>query len=206
MLAIDRALHPHTGGGTPLKIMTLLRLSPLVPFSPLNYLMYVRPPTTIPPPPNIPHHQPPQNLQTPNPPKNNRSITSLSLRDYTLGLGGMVPATLAYVFLGTTSGSLAAESASGQTTTASKHDKALRIVLYALGAASLVLAVALLSAHARRELRRLAPEEGGEEGSGVLEAGAGAGAAVVEVGGDGDGRGGVGVGEGRRAAQGAVLP
>lgn len=59
------------------------------------------------------------------------------------------------------------------TTTSTADNKAdktrgrVRIVLYALGAASLVLAVALLSAHARRELRRLAPsveEEGEGEG------------------------------------------
>lgn len=101
----------------------------------------------------------------------------------------MIPATLAYVFLGTTSGSLAAESSSTSTTVApTKHDKTLQIVLYAFGAASLVLAVGLLSAHARHELQRLA------SGTETVEE------EVSEAAAAGDG-----VEEGRRAQQHAVL-
>lgn len=92
----------------------------------------------------------------------------------------MVPATLAYVFLGTTSGSLAAESG-GSVASNNKHDdKTLRIVLYALGAASLVLAVGLLSAHARRELRRLAPETEAEAGAEAEDAAAVEGDGIEE--------------------------
>ena len=105
-----------------------------------------------------------------------RSVTSISLRDYTLALVGMVPATLAYVFLGSTAGSLA----QGGGASPSPTERAVRISLYVLGALSLVVAVSLLSRHARKELRRLAPaaandqaadEEEEEEGGGGEEAG-----------------------------------
>jgi hypothetical protein len=94
----------------------------------------------------------------------------------------MVPATLAYVFLGSTAGGLASAQDQPTTTTtttaATREARRVRIVLYVVGAASLVLAVGLLSAHARRELRRLAPavvegEEGGQEGDEDEELGGG---------------------------------
>ncbi len=118
---------------------------------------------------------------TPHP---HRSLTSLGLRDYTLALAGMIPATLAYVFLGDSAGGLAAAAAASSSPAAAapgrgEEERRVRIVLYALGAASLIVAVGLLSSRARRELRRLAPaaveagegdEEGDEEGKAQQQA------------------------------------
>ena len=66
--ALDKAL--ETEG---LKLMLLMRLCPLIPFSPLNYIM---------------------------------GITSVSFRDYCIGLVSITPATCVYVFIGTTLSSL----------------------------------------------------------------------------------------------------
>jgi uncharacterized membrane protein YdjX (TVP38/TMEM64 family) len=68
--AIDRAV-----GAEGLKIVTLLRLSPVVPFSLLNYAL---------------------------------GLTHVSLADYLIGMIGIVPGTLLYVYYGKVGGDLAA--------------------------------------------------------------------------------------------------
>jgi uncharacterized membrane protein YdjX (TVP38/TMEM64 family) len=68
--AIDRAV-----GAEGLKIVTLLRLSPVFPFSLLNYAL---------------------------------GLTHVTLADYLIGMIGIVPGTLLYVYLGKVGGDLAA--------------------------------------------------------------------------------------------------
>lgn len=116
--AVDSALQ-HDG----LKIMLLLRLSPLVPFTALNYVM---------------------------------SVTSISLRSYVLALVGMVPAVAAYTFLGASAGEL-----SGVASSSSSKAGALHIVIYVVGAVTLLAAVALISWYARRELKRAGVDNNG---------------------------------------------
>lgn len=137
------------GGGKRrgLKVMLLLRLSPLVPFSALNYLM---------------------------------SVTSITSEDYALGLVGMLPAVVAYSFLGTTAGALSKEAAGGGREEGGRQgrvERGVRIAMYVLGGVSLVVAVGLMSRYARRELRRME-----EEGEGVREEGEGVRVEGVEEG------------------------
>jgi len=119
-------------GGNGLKVMLLLRLSPLVPFSALNYLM---------------------------------SVTSITIKDYTIGLVGMLPAVVAYSFLGTTAGKITKEVVGdgGEGGREGGVERGVRIGMYVLGGVSLLVAVGLMSRYARRELRRI-EEEGGVEG------------------------------------------
>jgi len=116
-----------------LKVMLLLRLSPLVPFSALNYLM---------------------------------SVTSITSEDYAVGLVGMLPAVVAYSFLGTTAGAISREAAEGGKEEGGRErklERVVKIVMYVLGGVSLVVAVGLMSRYARKELRRM-EEEREEEG------------------------------------------
>lgn len=137
--ALDASLHGHRG----LKIVLLLRLSPLVPFTALNYMM---------------------------------SVTSVSLKTYTLGLVGMVPAVVAYSFLGTTAGGLTRE-AGGE----SSVERGVKIAMYVVGAVALVAAVGVLSRFAREELRKIQDEGEGARGEGRDVEGGGEGE-VKEVG------------------------
>jgi uncharacterized membrane protein YdjX (TVP38/TMEM64 family) len=73
--AIDRAVGRHGR-----RIVLLLRLSPVIPFSFLNYAL---------------------------------GVTRVSLADYVVGMVGMVPATMAYVYFGALAGGIAVLAAGG---------------------------------------------------------------------------------------------
>lgn len=102
--------------------MLLLRLSPIIPFCVINYLI---------------------------------AGTSLSLRDYTTSLFGILPGTIAYVFIGTTLSNYLGfqddnhhdDKANHQTTT-----KWIQLVSLLIGIILTLLATILLSYHARQEL------------------------------------------------------
>ena len=112
--AIDKAME-HEG----LKVMVLLRLSPLIPYNVLNYII---------------------------------AATSVTLRDYTVALGAMLPGVIAYVYLGGAVADAAA-SASG----ADEQPESARVVqtiLVVVGAVASLAAVVMISVFARRHLTR----------------------------------------------------
>jgi uncharacterized membrane protein YdjX (TVP38/TMEM64 family) len=86
-----------------------------------------------------------------------RSVTSISLRSYVLALVGMVPAVAAYTFLGASAGELSGVASSSSSSKAG----ALHIVIYVVGAVTLLAAVALISWYARRELKRAGVDSNG---------------------------------------------
>eukprot|EP00808_Paulinella_micropora_P011909 g38172.t1 len=132
--ALDHAL--STQG---VKIVVLLRLSPLVPFNAFNFLM---------------------------------GACSVTLRDYTIGSVGMLPGTVAYVYLGT----LVSDVRNLREHDAKKANPALTYSLLALGIVAALLAVGVISYYAKLSLQKIEqaereagwvePEEdGGEEGA-----------------------------------------
>uniref|UniRef100_A0A7S2MII1 VTT domain-containing protein n=1 Tax=Helicotheca tamesis TaxID=374047 RepID=A0A7S2MII1_9STRA len=98
-----------------LRIMILLRLSPLIPFNALNYIV---------------------------------GVTSVSFRDFTIAMIGILPGTLLYVFLGSSAGSLTDSSSGGD-------NSAVRILTIVLGSVFGILGVCVTSYYARKELQNV---------------------------------------------------
>ena len=108
--AIDAALREEG-----LKVMLLLRLSPLIPYNAFNYII---------------------------------ATTSVSLRDYTLALPAMIPATFGYVYIGASIAE-AASAASGFPTA-----QGVQVTLLVVGAVATVVATGLISLVAKRHLKK----------------------------------------------------
>uniref|UniRef100_A0A7S4JVV3 VTT domain-containing protein n=1 Tax=Odontella aurita TaxID=265563 RepID=A0A7S4JVV3_9STRA len=112
--AIDQALEEKG-----LKIIILLRLSPVIPFNALNYVC---------------------------------GVTAVSFKDYSLALFAMLPGTILYVFLGASAQSLA-------TIGSSTDSKALTISTVVVGVVLGIVAVALSSRYAKKELNKILDQE-----------------------------------------------
>ena len=115
--AIDAALRDEG-----LKVMLLLRLSPLIPYNVFNYII---------------------------------ATTSVSLRDYTLALPAMIPATFGYVYVGASIAE-AAFAAGGSSTA-----QGVQVALLVVGAVATIIATAVISLVAKRHLRRKLQAAGG---------------------------------------------
>jgi hypothetical protein len=102
--------------------MFLLRLSPIVPFCVINYLM---------------------------------AGTSLSLREYVISLFGILPGTVAYVFIGTTLGNyLGFKDDNHHDSSHRETTKWIQLISLVVGIILTLLATVLLSYHARKELQK----------------------------------------------------
>jgi uncharacterized membrane protein YdjX (TVP38/TMEM64 family) len=108
--ALDNALAERG-----LRVMILLRLSPIIPFTAINYVA---------------------------------GVTAITFWSYTLALFAIIPGTVLYVFLGASAGSLA-ESAN------SDDNSTITIIVVVVGIIFGVLAVALTSYYARKELNKV---------------------------------------------------
>lgn len=121
--AIDKAIEAQGK-----KLVFLLRLSPVVPFSVFNYVM---------------------------------GVTAINLKDYVLSCIGMIPGTVAYVFVGTTASSILGgdseeESGDGQNESMASM---VQLVVIIVGAVSTLLAVVLVSVYSKRALNKALEEE-----------------------------------------------
>ena len=121
--AIDAALKSEG-----LKVMVLLRLSPLIPFNALNYVI---------------------------------AATAVSLRDYTLALVAMIPATVGYVYIGATIAEAVSRSGDGASTA-----QIVQTVFLIVGAVAALVAVAAVAWVAKRRLRRMDDDAAAPAGSG----------------------------------------
>jgi hypothetical protein len=111
--------------------MLLLRLSPIVPFCVINYLM---------------------------------AGTSLSLRDYVISLFGILPGTVAYVFIGTTLGNyLGFKDDNHHDSSHEQTTKWIQLISLLIGVILTLLATILLSYHARKELQKYRDNGGDSE-------------------------------------------
>jgi len=98
-----------------LRIIVLLRLSPLVPYNVLNYVC---------------------------------GVTSVSFRDYAIGMFGILPGTFLYVLLGSSAGSLVDSSSSGDNST-------VRTVSIVVGIVFAILGVYATTYYANKELNTI---------------------------------------------------
>jgi len=98
-----------------LRIIILLRLSPLVPYNAFNYVC---------------------------------GVTSVSFRDYAIGMFGILPGTFLYVLLGSSAGSLVDSSSSGDNST-------VRIVSIVVGVVFAILGVYATTYYAKKELNKI---------------------------------------------------
>jgi uncharacterized membrane protein YdjX (TVP38/TMEM64 family) len=110
MHAIDKALETK---GT--KLMLLLRLSPLVPFNVLNYVL---------------------------------GVSSVKFNEYATGCLGMIPGTIAFVYIGTTISEI------GDSSGESGSSSTVRVVIYCLGGVATLVAALAISYYARQILNR----------------------------------------------------
>jgi uncharacterized membrane protein YdjX (TVP38/TMEM64 family) len=109
-VAIDRVVGRHGR-----RIVLLLRLSPVIPFSFLNYAL---------------------------------GVTQVSLIDYVVGMVGMIPATMAYVYFGALAGGIAVLAAGGGIVAKGP----VYYVLFAVGLAATVAVTAVINRAAARAL------------------------------------------------------
>eukprot|EP00938_MAST-03A_sp_MAST-3A-sp1_P003784 g3784.t1 len=119
MHAIDKALEKK---GT--KLMLLLRLSPLVPFNVLNYVL---------------------------------GVSSVKFNEYATGCLGMIPGTIAFVYIGTTISEI------GDSSGESGSSSTVRVVIYCLGGVATLVAAVAISYYARQILNRTLDDFKGEE-------------------------------------------
>jgi len=119
--AVDKAIEKEG-----LKLVILLRLSPIIPFSAFNYVM---------------------------------GLTRVNLKHYSLGCIGMIPGTVAYVFIGSSTAGLlgTAENDGGEDSGGNSNNLVTTIVLV-VGSVATVIAVVLITIAARRALQRVLKE------------------------------------------------
>jgi len=116
--AIDEAI--ETEG---LRLVLLLRLSPVIPFSAFNYVM---------------------------------GLTRVLFKDYVIGCFGILPGTVAYVFIGTSAANLLGE-AEGNTEEASDSGNSglITTIVLVVGSVATIIAVVLVTIASRRALKRV---------------------------------------------------
>lgn len=116
--AIDKALEEKG-----LRIMILLRLSPIIPFNALNYIC---------------------------------GVTSVSFKHYAWANFAILPGTILFVFLGASAGSLVDSGNSGDT-------PVVTIATIVVGVVFGVIAIALTSRYAKKELNKILEQEKTDE-------------------------------------------
>lgn len=113
LFAIDKVLE-----GKGLRLVVLLRLSPVIPFNAFNYAM---------------------------------GVTSVTFRDFLLGHFGMIPGTVAFVYLGSLLSDVR-DMSSDEEVEESEDAPAVRWTIFGVGLAATIAVVVFVSVYARKQL------------------------------------------------------
>ncbi len=87
-----------------------------------------------------------------------RGVTAVKFRDYALGCVGMIPGTVAYVFIGTTASGLL-EDDDEEEASDDGGDSTVQLIVLIVGGIATVIAVVLISIYAKRALNKVLEED-----------------------------------------------
>ena len=87
-----------------------------------------------------------------------RGVTAVHFRDYALGCLGMIPGTVAYVFIGTTASSLLGDDSEEESDDDSSSSN-VQLIVIIVGAIATIIAVVLISIYAKRALNKVLEED-----------------------------------------------
>lgn len=93
-----------------------------------------------------------------------RGVTAAKFRDYAIGSVGIIPGTVAYVFIGTTASSLLGDdSEDGESEEEEDDDSSsgsnVQIIVFVVGGIATVIAVVLISIYSKRALNKVLEED-----------------------------------------------
>ena len=91
-----------------------------------------------------------------------RGVTAVHFRDYALGCVGIIPGTVAYVFIGTTASSLLgdeSEDGESEADDDSSSGSNVQIIVFVVGGIATVIAVVLISIYSKRALNKVLEED-----------------------------------------------
>ena len=88
-----------------------------------------------------------------------RGVTAVKFRDYVLGCVGMIPGTVAFVFIGTTASGLLGDDSEEEEEAMDGDDGAVQLIVLIVGGIATVIAVVLISIYAKRALNKVLEED-----------------------------------------------
>ena len=88
-----------------------------------------------------------------------RGVTAVKFRDYALGCVGMIPGTVAFVFIGTTASGLLGDMEDEEEESEDGGNSAVQLIVLIVGGVATVIAVVLISIYAKRALNKVLEED-----------------------------------------------
>ena len=85
-------------------------------------------------------------------------MTAVKFRDYTIGCVGMIPGTVAFVFIGTTASGLLGDS-EDEEEAMDGGNSTVQLVVLIVGGVATVIAVVLISIYSKRALNKVLEED-----------------------------------------------
>ena len=91
----------------------------------------------------------------------NRGVTAVKFRDYAIGCVGMIPGTVAFVFIGTTASGLLRDDEDEAMDEAMEDEgnSTVQLIVLIVGGIATVIAVVLISVYAKRALNKVLEED-----------------------------------------------
>ena len=98
-------------------------------------------------------------------------MTAVKFRDYALGCVGIIPGTVAFVFIGTTASGLLGDDDEQEEESEDDGNSMVQLIVLIVGGVATVIAVVLISIYSKRALNKVLEEDRVAQEAAELEAG-----------------------------------